>query len=89
LAFAVLASYLKEKMEGQEFLDINQVMQREMIYMNHAKDHRSYSQFRENGSKEREKHNVNCIDEESTSRYEAELCVAELVDTPKCKLISC
>jgi hypothetical protein len=57
--------------------------------MNHAKDHRSYSQFRENGSKEREKHNVNCIDEESTSRYEAELCVAELVDTPKCKLISC
>jgi hypothetical protein len=35
------------------------------------------------------KHNVNYIDEESTSDNEVEVCVAEWVDTPKDKLISC
>jgi hypothetical protein len=38
LAFAGLASYLREKMEGQELLDINQVMQKVLAYENQAKD---------------------------------------------------
>jgi hypothetical protein len=38
LAFAGLSSYLKEKLEGQDFLDVNQVLQRAMVYKNHARD---------------------------------------------------
>jgi hypothetical protein len=43
LAFAVLSSYLKENLEGHEFLDVNQVVQRVMMHENHAKDQRPYS----------------------------------------------
>jgi hypothetical protein len=39
LAFAGLASYLKEKMEGQEFPDKNQVLQRAMLHENRAIEH--------------------------------------------------
>jgi hypothetical protein len=41
LAFAVLASHLKERMEGQEFTDMNQVLQRAMFHENHAREHQS------------------------------------------------
>jgi hypothetical protein len=30
-------------MEGQEFHDISQVLQRAMVHENHDRDHRSYS----------------------------------------------
>jgi hypothetical protein len=39
--------------------------------------------------RERHTHNVNYIDEESASDDEAEICVAQWVDTPRDKLISC
>jgi hypothetical protein len=42
LALAGLASYLKEKLEGHEFTDINQVLQRVVVYKNRAKDNRVY-----------------------------------------------
>jgi hypothetical protein len=38
LAFAGLASYLKEQMEGQHFIDVKQVMQRAVAQENCAKD---------------------------------------------------
>jgi hypothetical protein len=77
LAFAGLASYLKEKMEGQEFLDMNQVMQKAMAHENWARDHRSYSRFRENGAKEKEKHDINCVDGDSASGDEDKICVTK------------
>jgi hypothetical protein len=83
LAFAGLASYLREKMEGQDFVDMNQVLQRAMIHENRARDHKSYSRFREGSSKEREKQGVNFIDDESADEGDAEVCVAEWVDMPK------
>jgi hypothetical protein len=43
LAFASLASYLKEKMEGQDFVDVNQVLQQAVGHENRAKDGKSYS----------------------------------------------
>jgi hypothetical protein len=65
LAFAGLSSYLRGKMEGHEFLDVNQVLQRAMVHENRAKDNKSYGRFRDSGSKEKEKSNVNCVDGES------------------------
>jgi hypothetical protein len=47
LAFVGLASYLREKMEGKEFLEVNLVMQKAMAYKNRAKDQRSYGWFKE------------------------------------------
>jgi hypothetical protein len=46
LAFAGLASYLKEKMEGQEFLDMNQVLRKAMLHENLIKEHRSSDRFK-------------------------------------------
>jgi hypothetical protein len=40
LAVAGLSSYLREKLEGQEFTDVNQVMQRAMAQENRARDNR-------------------------------------------------
>jgi hypothetical protein len=89
LSFAGLASYLRETMEGQEFMDVNQVLQRAVAHENRAKDHRSYNQFKESNHRDGEKNHVNYVDEESTSEGETEAHVAEWVDTPKDKPISC
>jgi hypothetical protein len=68
---------------------VNQVLQRAIVHENHARDHRSYDQFRDSGSKEREKSHVNCVEEESASDDDAEVCVAEWVDTSRDKPILC
>jgi hypothetical protein len=59
LSFTWLASYLKEKMEGQEFTDVNQVLQKATLYENDARVHRSHSRFKD--SREKERHHVNCV----------------------------
>jgi hypothetical protein len=72
-------------LEGQEFLDVNQVLQRALVYENRAKDHRSYIRFKGGA---REKQHVGMIEDESASDDDAEVCVAEWVDTPKDKPIT-
>jgi hypothetical protein len=89
LAFTRFSSYLKEKLEGQEFLDVNQVLQRAIVHENRARDHRSYSRFKDSSNKEREKSHVNCVEEESASDDDAEVCVAEWVDTSMDTPIPC
>jgi hypothetical protein len=54
LAFAGLSSNLKENMEGHEFIDVNQVLQRAIVYENCAKEHQAYSRFQEAGKKNQE-----------------------------------
>jgi hypothetical protein len=49
LAFASFAPYLKDKLEGQEFFDTNQLLQRVLPYENRAKS----SQFRDNANKDK------------------------------------
>jgi hypothetical protein len=58
-----------------------------VAHENCARDHKLHDRFKENTF--REKQNVNCINEELASGEEAEVCVAEWVDTPRDKLISC
>jgi hypothetical protein len=43
LTFAGLASHLKEKMEGHDFVDVNQVLQRAVGHENHARDHKQHN----------------------------------------------
>jgi hypothetical protein len=83
LAFAGLSSYLKDSMEGHDFTNVNQVLQRALVQENCAKDSRSYSQFKDGSGREKQKHGVNYVEDELTSDDDAEICVAEWVDTSK------
>jgi hypothetical protein len=42
-------------MEGQKFFDMNQVLQKNMIHENRAKDHRLFCQFKECNSWDKER----------------------------------
>jgi hypothetical protein len=59
-----------------------------VVQENRVKDGKSHGRFRDSGTRD-EKHGVNFVDEDSASDSDAEVCVAEWVDTPKCKPISC
>jgi hypothetical protein len=79
LAFAGLTPYLKDKLDGQEFSDTNQLLQRVLPYENRAKS----SRFRDSANKDKEKHHINFMEEE------AEICIAEWVENPRDEPISC
>jgi hypothetical protein len=54
LAFVASTPYLKDKVDGQEFSDTNQLLQHALPYENHAKS----SRFWYNANKDKEKHQV-------------------------------
>jgi hypothetical protein len=85
LAFVGLTPYLRDKLDGQEFSDTNQLLQRALPYENHAKT----SQFRDNANKDKEKHHVNFVNEEADDEEGNEICVVEWVEKPGDKPISC
>jgi hypothetical protein len=60
-----------------------------VMHENRAKDQMSYSRFRDGSHKERDKGNVNYLEEDPASDDEGNTCVAEWVDTPRDKPISC
>jgi hypothetical protein len=84
LAFVGLTLYLRDKLDGQEFSDTNQLLQRVLPYENRAKP----SRFRDNAKKDKEKHHVNFVDEEVDDEDGNEICVAEWVQNPGDKPIS-
>jgi hypothetical protein len=49
LALAGLSSYLREKMEGQKFAYVNQVLQHDVIHENCARNTRANCRFRYGG----------------------------------------
>jgi hypothetical protein len=85
LAFAGLTPYFRDKLDGQEFYDTNQLLQCVLPYENHTKS----SQFRDSTNKDKEKHHVNFMDEEADEEEGNEICVAEWVEKPGDKPISC
>jgi hypothetical protein len=76
LAFAGLTLCLRDKLDGHEFFDTNQILQRALPYEKHAKS----SRFRDNANKDKEKHHVNFVDEEADNEEGNEICVAEWVE---------
>jgi hypothetical protein len=51
------------------------VLQKAMLYENCAREHRSHSRFKDN--REKERHHVNCVGDESASEDGTEVCAAE------------
>jgi hypothetical protein len=85
LAFGGLTPYLRDKLEGQEFSDINQLLKCVLPYENRAKS----SRFWDNANKDKENHHVHYIDDEVEDEKGNEICVAEWVEKPGDKPISC
>jgi hypothetical protein len=85
LASVDLTPYRRDKLDGQEFSDTNQVLQRALPYENRAKS----SRFRDNANKDKEKHHINFVDKEADDEEGNEICVVEWVEKPGDKLISC
>jgi hypothetical protein len=85
LPFAGSTPYLSAKLDGQEFSDINQLLQRALPYENRAKSR----QFRDSANKDKEKHHVNLMDVKVDNEEGNEICVAEWVKNPGDKPISC
>jgi hypothetical protein len=65
-------------LDGQEFSDTNQLLQRALPSENHAKS----SRFRDIANKDMEKHHINFVDEEADDEEGNEICVAEWVEKP-------
>ena len=91
LAFSGLLAHIKDKLEGQEFLDVNQVLQKALAQENRAKEIKQYSRFKDNRNKEKDNHVVNALDYDSDSASEDDvnICVAEWVQAPKSKPFAC
>jgi hypothetical protein len=85
LAFVGLTPYLRDKLDGHEFSDTYQLLQRALPYENRAKS----SWFRDRANKDKEKNHVNFIDEEADDEEGNEICVAKWVEKPGDKPISC
>jgi hypothetical protein len=88
LALEGLPSYLREKLEGHEFSDVSQVLQRVVAHENHARDTRTHGRYGES-RKEKEKSSVSALDENVSSDEDMEVCVMEWVDMPKGKPVTC
>jgi hypothetical protein len=78
LAFADLSMALRDKMEGQEFSDVNQVLQRAMVCKNLAKEQKTHGRFRNASVKD--KLSVNWVDDGASSEEDTEVCITEWVD---------
>jgi hypothetical protein len=88
IALAGLSSYLREKLKRIEFNDVNQVLQSTAAYENRARDCRSNSRFRDS-SKEKDRGSVGMVEDNASNDEDTEVCVAEWVDTPKDKPMTC
>jgi hypothetical protein len=85
LAFIGLTPYLRDKLDGQEFSDTNQLLQRALPYENRAKS----SRFKDSTNKDKKKHHINFVDEEGNDEEGNEICLSEWVEKPGDKPISC
>jgi hypothetical protein len=85
LAFAGLTPYLRDKLDEQEFFDTNQLLQHALPYKNQAKS----SRFRDSANKDKKKHHVNFVDEETDDEEGNKIYVTESVEKSGDKPIPC
>jgi hypothetical protein len=79
LAFVWLTVAMRDKMHGQHFADINQLLQRAVMHENQAKEGKHHGRFRETASKE--KPSMNYVEEDSTSDdVDSGVCMAKWVN---------
>ena len=86
-----MLAHIRDKLEGQEFSDVNQVLQKAWAQENRAKEVKPYSRFRDNKNKDKEKPTVNVVehDSDSASEDDVDICMAEWVRARKSKPFAC
>ena len=91
LTFSGLVAHIKDKLEEQEFLDVNQVLQEALAQENRAEEIKQYNRFSDNINKEKENHTVNASDYGggSASEVDVDMCAAEWVQAPKSNPFAC
>jgi hypothetical protein len=91
LAFLGLLTHIKDKLEGQQCSDLNQVLQKALAQENRAKDVKQFSRFKDNANKEKEDHIINVVDYDNASarEYDLDICVAEWVQESESKPFAC
>ena len=91
LAFSGLLTHIKDKLEGREFLDVNQVLQKALAQENRAKEIKQSSRFKDNRNRDKVNHAVNTLgyDSDSASEGDVDICVAEWIQAPKSKPFAC
>ena len=74
IAFSGLLAHIKDKLEGQEFLDVSQLLQKALVQENQVKEIKQSTQF--NHSKEKVGPTVNTLecDNDSASDDDVEIC---------------
>jgi hypothetical protein len=87
LAFTCLMMALRDRVEGQDFTDVNHLLQRALAQESRTKEHKVQNWFRENNVKE--KLGVNYIGEDSASDNDVDVCVAEWVVMSREKPLTC
>jgi hypothetical protein len=78
LAFVGLTPYFRDKLNGEEFSDTNQLLQQALPYENCAKS----SQFWDSANKDKEAHHMHFLEDEHDDEEGNEICVAEWVENP-------
>ena len=91
IAFSGLLAHIKDKLEGHEFLDVSQLLQKALTHENRAREVKQSTQFRDNQNKDKVSPTVNTLecDSDSASDDDVEICVAEWVHMPKSKPFAC
>jgi hypothetical protein len=85
VALVGLTPYLRDKLDGLEFSDTNQLLQSALPYENRAKS----SRFKDIANKDKEKHHINFMDEEADDEEGNEICIIKWAENPGDKPISC
>jgi hypothetical protein len=87
LAFVGLSTTMKDCMEGQDFVDVNHLLQHSLALEGRVNEYKAQSRFRETNTKE--KSVVNYVWKDSASDDDADICITEWVDTPRDKTLAC
>jgi hypothetical protein len=91
LVFLGLLPHIKDELEGQEFVDVNHVLQKALTCENRDKYVKQYSRFEDNIIREKEDQIVNTLDYKGVSASDdnTDICIAEWVQTPVSKPFAC
>jgi hypothetical protein len=79
LAFNGLRSHIREKLEGHEFIDVAQVLVRDLVHESQSKDTRFESDYP----------NMHMLDYKSSDDESKEVCVVEFTWLPNDKANTC
>jgi hypothetical protein len=88
LAFVGLTPVMWDKMDGQDFTDVNQLLKWAVMHESRAEEAKNHGRFRETASKE--KPSINYMEEDSTNGDDdSGVCVAEWVIEEPGKQLAC